>query len=153
MDALISYRSLLLLNVAATWAMVGVILIVQLVHYPLFSTVGTDQFPGYEVQHGRRITWIVAPLMIVELLSAVGLLLVRPVEVPATWLWVGVTLVAVIWVSTAFVQVPLHSRLAEGFDDAAHAKLLATNWVRTVAWLLRGVLTILLLQQYLGIKR
>jgi hypothetical protein len=45
-----------------------------------------------------------------------------------------VALVGIAWASTAFVQVPLHGTLARGFDEDAHARLVATNWVRTIAW-------------------
>ncbi|HEX2205610.1 MAG TPA: hypothetical protein VHG91_20025 [Longimicrobium sp.] len=45
-----------------------------------------------------------------------------------------------VWLSTALLQVPMHGRLERGFDAAAHRRLVATNWVRTVAWTARGVL-------------
>ena len=38
---------LLLANLAATWTMVGMIWIVQIVHYPLFNRVGLEGFPRY----------------------------------------------------------------------------------------------------------
>ena len=43
----------LLLNFASTWAMVGLIWLIQIVHYPLFSRVGADQFKLYEQEHQR----------------------------------------------------------------------------------------------------
>ena len=62
-----------LAHAASTWALVGLIWIVQLVHYPLMATVGTPQFPSYHAAHAQRITWVVAPLMLAELATA-GLL-------------------------------------------------------------------------------
>jgi hypothetical protein len=38
------------------------------------------------------------------------------------------------------VQVPLHERLSAGWDAAAHQRLVASNWVRTVLWTVRAVL-------------
>jgi hypothetical protein len=38
--------------------------------------------------------------------------------------------------------VPAHGRLAEGFDAGVHARLVATNWIRTMAWTLRGALVV-----------
>jgi hypothetical protein len=38
------------------------------------------------------------------------------------------------------LQVPLHTRLARGFDPAAHRQLVRTNWLRTLAWTLRALL-------------
>jgi hypothetical protein len=51
---------------------------------------------------------------------------------------VGIVLVGILWISTAAVQVPLHNRLATGFEAAAARKLCATNWLRTLVWSLRG---------------
>jgi len=40
--------------------------------------------------------------------------------------------------------VPLHGRLARGFDAIAHRRLVSTNWVRTGGWSVRGVLALLM---------
>jgi hypothetical protein len=65
--------TLLLVHTAATLTMLGVILVVQLVHYPLFRHVGAASYATYQAEHVRRITWIVAPLMTTELATAGGL--------------------------------------------------------------------------------
>jgi hypothetical protein len=49
-------------------------------------------------------------------------------------------LLAVNWLSTAAVQVPLHGRLAREYEEQAHRALVRTNWVRTAAWTARGAL-------------
>jgi hypothetical protein len=59
-------------------------------------------------------------------------------------------LVLVIWATTGLVQVPLHARLTQGFDAAAHRRLVATNWVRTAAWALRAGLVCWMLGRGLG---
>jgi hypothetical protein len=40
-------------HLAATAAMVGLIWFVQVVHYPLFASVGADEFVAYENAHTR----------------------------------------------------------------------------------------------------
>jgi hypothetical protein len=142
-------KGLLISHAAATWAMFGVILIVQVVHYPLFSSVGADSFSQYEVLHARKITWVVGPLMILELVTAIALVARPPFDGPSSLLWIGLGLLAAIWMSTAFVQVPLHQVLAEGFDETAHRKLLMTNWVRTTAWAARAILAAMLVLEYI----
>ena len=47
-------------------------------------------------------------------------------------------LVAIIWVSTALIQVPCHNRLVDGFHQPSHRRLVDSNWIRTIAWSLRG---------------
>jgi uncharacterized membrane protein len=121
-------------SLASSWFMAGLIWIVQVVHYPLFGRVGREGFAAYESAHARLITPIVGPAMLVELVSSLALLAVRPRGMPAWAAWAGVALVGIAWASTAFVQVPLHGTLARGFDEDAHARLVATNWVRTIAW-------------------
>lgn len=137
-------RLLFPLQVLATFAMFGLIWFVQVVHYPLFLAVGPSQFPAYEAAHANRTTWVVAPLMLVELVTA-GLLLfpgLRPAAVSAGLAWVGILLVGVIWASTAWVQVPLHNQLHLGYSRAVIHELVATNWIRTAAWTLRAMLVL-----------
>ncbi|PSQ95256.1 MAG: hypothetical protein BRD55_12135 [Bacteroidetes bacterium SW_9_63_38] len=137
--------TLLLVHTAATLALWGVILVVQLVHYPLFRLVGTSTYVKYQTEHMRRITWIVAPLMTTELVTAGFLAWAPPAAVPDWQAWAGLGLVLFIWGITGLVQVPLHSRLTDGFDAAAHRRLVRTNWLRTGAWTLRAGLAVWML--------
>lgn len=134
--------ALLLVHAAATLLMLGVILVVQWVHYPLFRYVGAADYPTYQAEHMRRITWIVGPLMGTELVTAGLLVWGPPPVVPAWAAWTGLGLVGVIWGTTALVQVPLHGALTGGFDPSVHRRLVRTNWVRTVAWGLRAGLVL-----------
>ncbi|MFO0912079.1 MAG: peroxiredoxin [Pirellulales bacterium] len=135
-------KIILLAHLGATLYMVGLIWFVQLVHYPLFDSVGGDEFTSFERRHRARTAWVVGPPMLVEGLTAVLLLWMRPSSIPAWSVWLGLVLLAVIWLSTFVVQVPRHRRLAEGFDPAVHRRLVGTNWWRTAAWSLRGVIAL-----------
>ena len=77
--------------------------------------------------------------MAVEGVTALILLVDRPDTMPAWSAWVAAALLGVALVSTALVQVPLHSRLGEAHDPDAARRLITTNWVRTAAWTVRGV--------------
>lgn len=132
----------LLVQAFASLAMTGLIWCIQVVHYPLFAAVGRDGFTRYEADHARLITLVVGPLMLVELAAALWLAAVRPAGVPAWMAWTGLALVAAIWISTAAIQVPCHAKLAAGFDAEVHARLVASNWIRTAAWTARGVLAL-----------
>jgi len=137
-------RLLLPLQLLSTLAMFGLIWFVQVVHYPLFLQVGAENFPAYETAHANRTTYVVAPLMLMELATA-GLLLLpgmRPSSIPMWQAWAGAGLGGVIWFSTAFLQVPLHNRLQVGYSADVIGKLVATNWIRTVAWSLRAMLVL-----------
>ncbi|WP_420454252.1 hypothetical protein [Rubrivirga sp.] len=131
-----------LVHLGATLLMVGVIWVVQVVHYPLFAGVGAEGWSAYEAAHQSRITFVVGPLMVAELVTAVWLVLDRPAALPVGAVVAGAILVGVVWTSTAFVQVPLHTALGGAFDADAHGRLVATNWVRTLAWTARGGLVL-----------
>ncbi|MDX2182184.1 MAG: hypothetical protein SFV18_21510 [Bryobacteraceae bacterium] len=136
---------ILLINAASTLFMTGLIWFVQIVHYPLFDGVGRDGFADYERRHSGATALIVGPVMIVELATALGLVALRPGNVPGWAAWAGAILVAAIWLSTALLQIPEHGNLASGFDAHALRRLIATNWLRTAAWSLRSGLVLWLL--------
>ena len=89
--------------------------------------------------HARRTTWVVAPPMLLELGTGAWLVLRPSPFFPVPAAWMGLGLLAVVWLATFFLQVPEHGRLERGFDPAAHRRLVRGNWVRTIAWTLRGV--------------
>lgn len=142
------HELILLPHAASTWVMVGVIWFCQLVHYPLMDRVRTepaDAFPAFEKAHQRGTTLIVGPAMLVELVTAAWLVITVSGDA-ATWLaWAGLALVGVNWVSTAALQMPFHKRLEAGFDPAVHRRLVKSNWLRTAAWSLRGLIAAALL--------
>lgn len=122
------------LSQIATSAMFGIIWLVQLVHYPMLRGLERSAFAAWHAFHSRRISFVVAPLMLVELVSAIGLALARP----GPWSAVLLALTAIIWLSTIFVSVPIHNRLgAAGSEQARLADLdllTRTNWIRTLVY-------------------
>lgn len=145
--------AILLVHLVVTAMLVGVIWEVQLVAYPHFADVGSLEFPAYHASHCRRITWIVGPLMLIELVSAgvlVPLLWNSPLRLAAL---AGILLVGATWASTAFLQVPLHERLSLGWDRDAITSLVRGNWIRVATWSLRLGLAVLLLVGWIGTSR
>lgn len=146
---------LLQMHYAATWALVGLIWVVQLVIYPQFADIaGGSTFKIYHQRYTMRITWVVLPLMVTELLTATaicmlpllgdqcsGVIALDPLgTIPPGRAWAGLSLVGAAWLLTGLVAVPLHTTLEQGFDEQAHQALLRVNWFRTVIWSLRGLL-------------
>ena len=137
---------LIVVHAASTWFMTGLIWFVQVVHYPLFALVGEKSFTRYEKAHARQTTWVVLPVMTLELASSV-------------WLWqklgsfptlLGLILVVLIWLSTFLIQTPIHARLSSGFQSRLWESLVKGNWVRTALWSTRGILAAFLLLQMLS---
>lgn len=138
----------LIAHLASTWGMVGLIWMVQAVHYPLFLAVGQDDFVAYERAHTKRISYIVGPLMGVESLTALALLPLRPEGVSLYLVLAGLVLLGVIHASTVLLQVPAHTKLSESYDRSVIERLVRSNWIRTVGWTLRGFLAAAAVMQH-----
>lgn len=134
-----------IVHLIATAFMAGLIVFVQVVHYPLMGQVGSSEFTAYETAHTVRTGWVVIPPMVLELATAVWILFAAPGESSRGLAIAGAALLAVIWISTAILQAPAHGRLVHGFDEVVHRRLVSTNWIRTVAWLARVPIAALLL--------
>lgn len=131
---------LLLTHVFATWFMTGVIWVVQLMQYPSFQHFREAEFAAGHDRYRVRMAFLATFPMVVEAVTAICLLIYPPVGVTGLELWTGLTLVAVIWISTFALQVPLHERLSGGHDFDAVGRLVSTNWIRTSAWSARSLL-------------
>jgi hypothetical protein len=140
----------LLVHLASTWAMVGLIWFVQLVHYPLFAHVGPQHFVEYEARHTRQTTHVVAVLMPVEAGTGLWLLVDPPLGTDVGLLLAGMALIAALWAATLIRQVPLHRALSVAHDPLAVARLVRSNWFRTVAWSSRGLLVLIIAGEFLG---
>lgn len=139
-------QTITLLHALCTVAMTGLVWFVQLVHYPLFARVGAETGRAYALEHQRRMTWLVGPLMVGELASAGALFLCLRGTAAEALTRAGLVLVAVIWVSTVTRQVPLHAQLARDPRPALVERLARTNWVRTLAWTARSIIALALLR-------
>jgi hypothetical protein len=117
--------------------LVGLIWVIQGVVYPQFLRVGEKEFTRFHFGHCLRIGLLIAPLLIIEAITA-ALLLYQGHREPAFVISAG--LIPVNWLSTAILQAPIHVRLTDGFDTALIRRLNRSNWLRTVTWTARGVL-------------
>lgn len=133
--------AVLVAQAVASGAMCGLIWFVQAVHYPLFAAVAGERSRSYSVENQRRTTPVVLPFMLVEAAAATAVAIWPPAGVGRGPAAAGLALVAVIWLSTFLLQVPLHGRLAEeGHTDDVVARLVRGNWIRTAAWTARALL-------------
>lgn len=125
---------ILLLCLASTLFMTGLIVFVDRVHYPLFEHVGSDGFRKYHHEHTRRTAWVVIAPMTAELLTSVWLVVEPPDGVDRGLMAWGLALAVATWAITFGRSVPMHNRLAKGFDAGAHRTLVRTNTLRALCW-------------------
>lgn len=124
--------------------MTGLIWLIQTVHYPAFHFIADNHFSKFHHQHSFRITFVVFPPMLLELLSAIYL-----IAVSTDLVFISILLLtSLIWLSTIFIQVPVHNKLPEARFEHRRTlinKLIATNWIRTIAWTVKSSIIIYLL--------
>ena len=127
---------LYIFNIAISWGLLLLIWLVQIIIYPGFSRIPTKGFVNYHRWYVIRISAIVLPLMICEVIITVGWLILDNYSFYSS---ISAFLVVVIWLSTFALQVPIHKHLQSGKDDACIRRLVNTNWIRTIAWSMRAV--------------
>ena len=128
---------MLSIHFATTWMLVGLIWVIQVVVYPQFLRIGEREFTRFHFGHCLRIGLLIAPLLVVEFMTAVTLLYQGHRESAFV---ASVSLIPVNWLSTAILQAPIHVRLMGGFNAAVIRRLIRSNWLRTITWTARGVL-------------
>jgi hypothetical protein len=128
-------------NLVVAAALAGLIWTIQLVHYPLFALIGAREWPHYEAEHQRRITRLVAPLM----LANVGLALAVLAEDASASRVLNASLAIGIFIATGLLLGPMHRRLETHASTAAIRLLVRANWARTAAWTAQVLVAILLI--------
>ncbi len=142
-------ETLLFATLLLTVFMTGVIWFVQMVHYPIFLKVTPSSFTEFHQAHTVWTGRVVMLPMILELIGATGLLWIRwESSLPNGLNYVAFGLLVAVWGITGLVSVPLHNRLAGGYDAVVIHQLIYSNWLRTAAWTLRsGILLYLITQK------
>lgn len=130
----------LMVNLVSTWTMVGVIWFVQVVHYPLLSVVPVESAASTAVEHQRRTGWVVGAPMAAEGVTTLMLLAMVPDGVAWFVPWLAGIPLAVALGATVLLSVPRHERMARNPDATVGRELVSTNWVRTIAWSVRGAM-------------
>lgn len=120
-----------------SFILLGLIWTIQLVHYPSFVYVSSERFIDFEKMHTFKISLVVMPLMIIELITALSMLYLNSMNVPSM---AYTAIIVFIWLSTFTFSVPCHKKLYLGKDIKIIKKLISTNWIRTILWSIKASL-------------
>ena len=82
--------------------------------------------------------------MLIEAATGVFLAVRPPGRHLRDELLVAAVLLALIWLSTALLQMPRHRRLEGGYDEKTHHTLVLTNWIRTAGWSARSIILLVI---------
>lgn len=137
--------SVFILHLVSTSIMVGVIWIIQLVHYPTFLFIDKQKYMKFQEFHMSRVSYIVMPTMIAELFSGIYILFYNNVLIVNTFFLLASFSLFLNWVITALVFVKIHNGLLIKYEKNIILLLVKFNWIRTILWSLRLVfLTIII---------
>jgi hypothetical protein len=132
-------HSLLAAQLVVTAMLTGIIWFVQLVHYPLLGQLGNGT-AAYMQRHMTLATRVIGPLIGAETLLAAAVLGFAWQRGAELLPLVGFALVVLILMSTKYLQRPCYKTLCRGPHPQTLRRLIATNWIRTVAWSVRSLL-------------
>jgi hypothetical protein len=116
--------------------------VVQLVIYPAFHSIDAAVFRSWHAGYNATITWVVAPLILLQAGLAVWLWFAG--AAPRGLLVANLLLTAVAWGVTFGISVPCHEALQRELSSAVIDRLVQTNWIRTAAWTLTFLISLLL---------
>lgn len=119
----------------SVFALFGLIWTIQLVHYPMFQFIEAPHWPRFHRYHTRNITFIVFPLMVVELLTSLQLFL----EEASFSHSLALGLAVASWLLTIAVFIPLHNKVATRPIPGLLALLVKLNWLRVLVWTIAAV--------------
>jgi len=129
---------LILLHFMASSIMVGVIWVIQLVHYPSFHFVDKLRYPNFQSFHMTRISYVVIPVMLTELITLI--LLFYTMDDMNILLVLSAIMLFSVWVITAVFFSGAHQKLTLGYDKSVVDGLIKMNWLRTLLWTFRLIL-------------
>ena len=126
------------IHFVSTSLMVGIIWVIQLLQYPAFHFIKESDYVEFQHFHMQRISFIVVPVMILELFSAFMLVY----YFRSNLLILCLIILLFIWLITFVFFTKLHQSLLDGYDKKIVDKLVKINWSRTVLWSLRLIILI-----------
>ena len=126
---------MLIIHLIATSVMVGVIWVIQLVHYPSFHFIELNKYTTFQRFHMSRISYVVIPAMLTELFTLI--LIIISMDQVDPIILASALLLIVIWLMTAVFFSGVHQKLTLGYDQTVVDKLVKLNWGRTLLWTLR----------------
>ena len=120
--------------------MIGVSLITHFVTYPSFKLIKSSLFSGFHKSYTNKMLFIVAPVMILELISSL-FLVIFDVSDNNTEIGLLISLI-LIWFLTFFIIVPIHNKLSVNYNKDLNQKLIKYNGLRTIFWIIKLILFI-----------
>ena len=130
----------LLGNLCASVLMTGIVAFIHFVQYPLLHHISSFDFNCYFKKYISRITWIIFPIMIIDVGFALWLSFLpvpSKLQIPILISYIFLAFVAM---NTLLIQTPLIQKLQFSFDKAILSKVLFYNRIRFFSSVVRTLI-------------
>ena len=115
------------------------ILLVQIVIYPCFHSISDEFFSNWHFNYMKTISLVIGPLMIIQAI----IISYQCINVGDIISILSLLSVLVVWITTISISVPCHNALqASGYNTIIVDRLINTNWIRTISWLITLILSV-----------
>jgi hypothetical protein len=123
----------------------GNMVTLQIQHYGIYPAVGKENFRNYiqANNNAAKVPSIIPALLL--LLVNFGMIFIRPAFISFFSISLFLLLNIIALLSTFIWQRKLQSEMAlTGYDDLKINKLISTNWIRTIVFLIQAILAVIL---------
>ena len=120
------------------FAMFILIWMVQIIVYPTFHKIENEEFVDWHRKYCNAIGFFVLPVMTCQLVEAASACFFTVGDL----VWVKLISVLGAWIITFLISAPCHRTLQKGKDPKIIARLIRTNWWRTILWSITFLISI-----------
>ncbi|SDS32605.1 hypothetical protein SAMN04487764_1963 [Gillisia sp. Hel1_33_143] len=123
--------SIEIIRLLLDFGLLVLIWIIQRIVYPSFAYYSPEKLVNWHTAYTKRFSTIVIPLMFGQL----GIAFYQLITQSNFYTIISLLTIAVIWISTFGIFVPIHSKIAKNNGDQKMlTSLVKKNWIRTVLW-------------------
>ncbi len=145
-----SHSLILVLFIGLSLYNMGNMMSLQLQHYSLYPLIDPANFLNYI--RGNNKAAILPAIMpgLTNMVLGVLLVLKKPETVSPSFAYLGLAMNLIALASTFIWQARIQGQMAHtGFDAMKIQTLITTNWIRTIAYSVNGIMSIGLLLKFL----
>ena len=113
--------------------MIGVSILAQFIIYPSFKKPNFKSFNTYHLYYTKKMFFIAAPIMLIELFSSILLVYKYLSKIYLTSLFILI----LIWTLTFVFIVPIHNFLAKMYNKEKVDKMIKLNGLRAIFWVFK----------------
>ncbi len=145
-------RWIFVIAFALVWYGNGAAFIESFVNYSSWHLIGSGEFVAYHRFIGPRVLILLVAPALLGTVFTVLMLWARPAVIPLWAVWAAIATQAIVWCSTATIQVPIQVQLsAHGRSLELIERLISTNfWLRRIPYAVCAALFLWMASKVIG---